>query len=101
MKTKKSIKASASVERKRPDRTPVPVVADLTPEEVQAGLAQLQYHSPLNKVLDTVAVGQGKKLQGELGRIKAAISGFNSRSGKRFVVRPSGENGFVLAIRIS
>ena len=101
MKTKKSIKAPI-VQRKAPNRSPIPVSPDdPSEEEIQAALAQPQYHSALNKVLDKVGVGQGKKLEGELGRIKAAISYYNGKSHKRFVVRPSGNNGFVLVIRIS
>jgi hypothetical protein len=74
-----------------------------TPEEIEAAKTAPQFHSALNKVLDTLPVNGAKKLEipaSGVARIKSAVSAFNSRSGKKFIVRV-GADGHALAIRIS
>jgi hypothetical protein len=85
-------KKQVSAPRKPADRSVIPIVGELTEEEVQATISQPVYHSALNKELDRIEVGRGLRLQGSLNRIRAAINGFNSKSGKKFIARSDGDD---------
>lgn len=70
-------------------------------EEIEQALAKIFPRSELTRQLDGLAVKAGIKVEGELKKVRQAVYSFAQISKKKFTVRPSGENGWLLIIRLS
>lgn len=72
-----------------------------TKEEIEAAMAKVFPRSELTKQLNTIQIMEGLKVEGELKKVRQAVYSFAQLSKRKFTVRPAGENGWLLIIRVS
>ena len=76
-------------------------IAAASKEEIEAAMQKVFPRSELTKQLNTLQIMEGLKVEGELKKVRQAVYSFAQLSKRKFTVRPAGDNGWLLVIRLS
>lgn len=74
---------------------------DLEDYQVDEALNASRARGELTRMLETIELGKGKRVQGDIARIRQRLSTFGKSSGRKFVAREDGEKGFVRIVRVT